>query len=206
MPCLTVKFALCHAICGCRNVLATEVSKPAVAAASENLAANGVGNVAIARLTAEELGTAWRGERSFERLRLAGVDLAAMAFSTILVRTDGAPPASMVKCWVILACRGTLERLRLAGGDLAAMSFSTTLVSTDGAPPASLVKCWVVLACRSTLERLRLAGVDLAAMSFSTILVSNGGLPFEGLLGAACRVGRTSHGLSMAAAPPAVVW
>ena len=126
------RIASSHALCGHRSVLATEVSKPAVAAAGENLAANGVGNVAIARLTAEELGTAWRGERSFERLRLAGVDLAVMNFSTILVSTDGAPPAVLLACWVVLACRGTLERLRLAGVDLAAMSFSTILVSAAG--------------------------------------------------------------------------
>lgn len=69
----------------CRQVLATEVSKASVAAAAENLSANGVANVAIARLTAEELTAAWRGERTFERLRLAGVDLAAMRFITILV-------------------------------------------------------------------------------------------------------------------------
>ena len=80
-------------------MLATEVSKPAVAAAGENLAANGVSNVAIARLTAEELGTAWRGERSFERLRLAGVDLAAMSFSTILVSTAGPPDLQSHLCW-----------------------------------------------------------------------------------------------------------
>ena len=80
-------------------MLATEVSKPAVATAGENLAANGVSNVAIARLTAEELGTAWRGERSFERLRLAGVDLAAMSFSTILVSTAGPPDLQSQSCW-----------------------------------------------------------------------------------------------------------
>lgn len=80
-------------------MLATEVSKPAVAAAGENLAANGVGNVAIARLTAEELGAAWRGERSFERLRLAGVDLAAMSFSTILVGTGVPPPHCRWHAW-----------------------------------------------------------------------------------------------------------
>ena len=81
------------ALLGSRRVLATEVSKPAVAAAGENLAANGVGNVTIARLTAEELGMAWRGERTFERLRLAGVDLAAMNFTTILVSPGGPPSA-----------------------------------------------------------------------------------------------------------------
>jgi len=76
-----------------RRVLATEVSKTAVAAAAANLAANGAGNVAIARLTAEEFGTAWRGERAFERLRAAGVDLAALRFNTILARAARAAPA-----------------------------------------------------------------------------------------------------------------
>jgi hypothetical protein len=82
-----------HAAWPRRRVLATEVSKTAVAAAVANLTANGAGNVAIARLTAEEFGTAWRGERAFERLRAAGVDLAALRFSTILARAAPAAPA-----------------------------------------------------------------------------------------------------------------
>ena len=83
------------------------MSKPAVAAAGENLAANGVSNVAIARLTAEELGMAWRGERTFERLRLAGVDLSAMDFSSILVSAEESPYLLFpTACLLGAACRG----------------------------------------------------------------------------------------------------
>ena len=131
-------------------MLATEVSKPAVAAAGENLAANGVSNVAIARLTAEELGTAWRGERSFERLRLAGVDLAAMSFSTILVSTAGPPDLQSHLCWhagwfrPAMAAQSTAPIPAAAAlilvSVLAAKTLITMLAST-GELPLQLLMC-----------------------------------------------------------------
>jgi tRNA (uracil-5-)-methyltransferase len=52
--------------------LATEVSKVSVAAAKENLVANGVANVDVVRLSSEELTRALDEGKSFERLN--GVD------------------------------------------------------------------------------------------------------------------------------------
>jgi tRNA (uracil-5-)-methyltransferase len=65
------------------RVLATEVSKSSVGAAHYNLEANAVDNVALARLSSDEISRALAGEREFNRLR--GIDLAAYAFSTLFV-------------------------------------------------------------------------------------------------------------------------
>lgn len=51
------------------RVLATEVSKPAIRAAAHNVAANGIQNLDLARLSAGEVGQALAGERRFYRLR-----------------------------------------------------------------------------------------------------------------------------------------
>lgn len=67
------------------KVLATELSKTSVAAARWNIEANGIGNIALARLSAEEFTQAYRGERSFSRLREAGIVLSDYRFSTVLV-------------------------------------------------------------------------------------------------------------------------
>jgi len=66
-----------------RRVLATEVSKVSVAAAKENLVANGVFNVDVVRLSSEELTRALDEGKSFERL--AGVDLREFELKTVLV-------------------------------------------------------------------------------------------------------------------------
>ena len=66
-----------------RRVLATEVSKVSVAAAKENLVANGVANVDVVRLSSEELTRALDEGKSFERL--AGVDLSEFELKTVLV-------------------------------------------------------------------------------------------------------------------------
>lgn len=68
-----------------RKVLATELSKTAVAAARWNIAANGVDNITLARLSAAEFAAAYRGDRIFQRLAEAGVALADYRFSTVLV-------------------------------------------------------------------------------------------------------------------------
>ena len=66
-----------------RKVLATEISKTSVAAALHNLADNGVNNVELVRLSAEELTQALNGVREFRRLQ--GVDLSSYAFGTVFV-------------------------------------------------------------------------------------------------------------------------
>ncbi|MGQ7815678.1 tRNA (uridine(54)-C5)-methyltransferase TrmA [Metapseudomonas furukawaii] len=66
-----------------RKVLATEISKTSVNAALANLADNGVDNVTLVRLSAEELTEALNGVRPFRRL--AEVDLASYDFGTVFV-------------------------------------------------------------------------------------------------------------------------
>lgn len=65
------------------RVLATEIAKSSVRAAQHNLAANGVDNVALVRMSSEEISTALSGGREFRRLR--DVDLPAYRFGTLLV-------------------------------------------------------------------------------------------------------------------------
>ncbi|PJG82057.1 tRNA (uridine(54)-C5)-methyltransferase TrmA [Caviibacterium pharyngocola] len=66
-----------------RQVLATEIAKPSVAAAQFNIAANGVENLRIIRMSAEEFTQAMNGEREFNRLK--GIDLKAYECNTIFV-------------------------------------------------------------------------------------------------------------------------
>jgi tRNA (uracil-5-)-methyltransferase len=77
------------------KVLATEVSKTSVAAALHNIALNGVGNVALARLSSDEISTALSGGRAFRRLR--DIDLDSYRFSTLLVDPPrmGLDPATL---------------------------------------------------------------------------------------------------------------
>ncbi|MGL4845132.1 MAG: tRNA (uridine(54)-C5)-methyltransferase TrmA [Aeromonas veronii] len=66
-----------------RKVLATEIAKPSVDSAQFNIAANGVDNLIILRMSAEEFTMAMRGEREFNRLK--GVDLKSYQCNTIFV-------------------------------------------------------------------------------------------------------------------------
>ncbi len=65
------------------KVLATEVSKTSIAAAEFNLALNQVDNIAMARLSSDEISTALSGGRAFRRL--SAIDLTSYNFSTLLV-------------------------------------------------------------------------------------------------------------------------
>lgn len=66
-----------------RKVLATEISTSSVNAAQYNIQANGIENLTIVRMSAEEFTQAMRGEREFYRLR--GVALASYDCNTIFV-------------------------------------------------------------------------------------------------------------------------
>ena len=66
-----------------RKVLATEISKPSVAAAQFNIAANQINNLQIIRMSAEEFTQAMQGVREFNRLK--GIDLKAYECNTIFV-------------------------------------------------------------------------------------------------------------------------
>ena len=68
-----------------RNVLATELSKPATAAARWNAEANQTRNIELARLSAEEMTAAMAGERPFRRLADLKQPLADYQFDTLLV-------------------------------------------------------------------------------------------------------------------------
>lgn len=65
------------------QVLATEIAKPSVDSAQFNIAANGLDNVRILRMSAEEFTMAIRGEREFNRLK--GIDLSSYNCNTIFV-------------------------------------------------------------------------------------------------------------------------
>ncbi|ATG72599.1 tRNA (uracil-5-)-methyltransferase [Zobellella denitrificans] len=66
-----------------RRVLATEISSSSVKSAQYNIAANGIDNVTILRMSAEEFTQAMRGVREFRRLQ--GIDLQGYHCNTILV-------------------------------------------------------------------------------------------------------------------------
>lgn len=65
------------------KVLATELSKTSVYAAHFNLAANGVDNVTMVRMSSEDISDALAGGREYRRMK--DVDLPSYAFSTLFV-------------------------------------------------------------------------------------------------------------------------
>ncbi|PMR75452.1 tRNA (uridine(54)-C5)-methyltransferase TrmA [Billgrantia endophytica] len=66
-----------------RRVLATEISRTSVASARENLAANGIDNAVVGRMSAEEFAAALKGEKGGRRV--ADMALEEYEFSTVLV-------------------------------------------------------------------------------------------------------------------------
>lgn len=66
-----------------RRLLATEIAKTSVKSALWNFVRNGISNVAIARMSSQELTQALAGERAFRRL--ADITLSDYNFSTVLV-------------------------------------------------------------------------------------------------------------------------
>lgn len=67
------------------RVLATEVAKRSMQAALHNRESNGVRNLELARLSAEEMASALAGERAFRRLQALDTKLEEYRFSTIFV-------------------------------------------------------------------------------------------------------------------------
>lgn len=65
------------------RVLCTEISKTSVKSAHVNFHSNNIENIAIARMSSEEISAALNGEREFRRLR--DIDLTDYNFSTIFV-------------------------------------------------------------------------------------------------------------------------
>ncbi|MBL8322446.1 MAG: tRNA (uridine(54)-C5)-methyltransferase TrmA, partial [Acinetobacter sp.] len=68
-----------------KRVLATELAKSSVYAAQWNIEQNGIDNIQVARLSAEEFTQTYNGEREFRRLQEAGIDLAGYDFDTVFV-------------------------------------------------------------------------------------------------------------------------
>lgn len=83
-----------------RRVLATEISKTSTAAAEFNANCNGVNNVALIRMSSDEISTALSGGRAFRRL--AGIDLPSYRFNTLLVD----PPRSGLDPVTLALARG----------------------------------------------------------------------------------------------------
>jgi tRNA (uracil-5-)-methyltransferase len=79
------------------HVLATELSKTATYAAIENLALNGLSNVEFARLSAEEMTQALKGDRAFRRLAHLPHPLGEYQLGTLLVDPPraGLDPATL---------------------------------------------------------------------------------------------------------------
>ena len=86
------------------HVLATEVSKSSVGAAHYNLAANGIDNVALVRMSSDEISGALARTREFRRLK--DVDLDRYRFSTLFVD----PPRSGLDAATVELARG-FERI-----------------------------------------------------------------------------------------------
>ena len=66
-----------------QRVLATEISKSSVKAAQHNLSVNRIDNVAIVRMSSDEISTALAGGRAFNRLKHLPLD--DYRFTTLLV-------------------------------------------------------------------------------------------------------------------------
>lgn len=67
------------------EVIATELSKTSIRAARENLAENGIGNVEMIRLSAEEVTEAMQGKREFRRLAQLPKPLQAYDLNSVFV-------------------------------------------------------------------------------------------------------------------------
>ncbi|MEP6390971.1 MAG: tRNA (uridine(54)-C5)-methyltransferase TrmA [Halioglobus sp.] len=67
------------------TVIATELSKTSVRAANQNIADNGIANVHLIRLSAEEVSEAMRGDREFRRLKMLPKPLEEYTLNTIFV-------------------------------------------------------------------------------------------------------------------------
>ena len=67
------------------RVLATELAKSSVYAAQWNIEQNHIGNIQVARLSAEDYTQAYNGEREYRRLQEANIDISSYDFDTVFV-------------------------------------------------------------------------------------------------------------------------
>jgi len=140
-----------------RRVLATEVSKVATRAAQDNLALNGVENVAFARLAAEEVTQALNCEREFRRLKSLEPPLLEYEIGTIFVD----PPRAGLDAGTLSLCQKFNQILYISCNPLTLVdnlkSFSVThrieaLAFFDQFPYTHHLECGVSLVRRGSHE------------------------------------------------------
>jgi tRNA (uracil-5-)-methyltransferase len=108
------------------KALATELSKTSVAAARWGLEANGVGNVALARMASNEISAALARERAFRRLHEQNIDLDAYRFSTLFVD----PPRAGLDAPTLALARGFDRVLYISCNPVTLLENVGTILST----------------------------------------------------------------------------
>ena len=138
-----------------RRVVATDLSKASIALAQKNLEANGVANVKFARLSAEEFVEAYLGERHFQRLDEAKIDLDDYELRTLFVDPPRAGLdetcrglASRFGRVVYVSCNPTTLARDVA--ELGATHAVTRLAAFDQFPYTPHLECGVVLERRES--------------------------------------------------------
>ncbi|MEO1079123.1 MAG: tRNA (uridine(54)-C5)-methyltransferase TrmA [Pseudomonadota bacterium] len=135
-------------------VVATELSKSGTRAARENLDLNGVENVHIIRLSADEVSAALRGEREFRRLKVLPKPLGGFQLHSVFVDPPRAGlDAPTLECVAgfrrvfYISCNPLtlLSNLR----DLAPTHRISALAFFDQFPYTPHLECGVVLEARS---------------------------------------------------------
>lgn len=106
------------------RVLATEVAKSSVQAAQHNLAANGLDNVAVLRLSSEEISAALAGTKVFTQMQ--GIDPGQYNFSTLFVD----PPRSGLDAQTLELARRFDNILYISCNPLTLQQNVTALQST----------------------------------------------------------------------------
>lgn len=131
-----------------RQVLATEIAAPSVAAAQYNIAVNQIDNVQILRMSAEELTQAMQGVRAFRRLE--GIDLTRYQFTTLLVD----PPRSGLDAGTLQLAQGFDHIIYISCNPVTLCQNLTTLCQThqltrlalfDQFPYTDHIECGVIL-------------------------------------------------------------
>jgi tRNA (uracil-5-)-methyltransferase len=132
-----------------RRVLATEISKQAVACARANMAANGIDNITLLRMSSEDFTAAMDGVRPFRRLR--DIDLQSFDLRTVLVDPPraGLDPATLALVGrapqiVYISCNPVtlLQNLEVLGQTHRV----TALAFFDQFPYTPHLECGIILA------------------------------------------------------------
>lgn len=134
------------------RVLATEVSKTSVQAAQHNLAANGIHNTALARLSSDEISAALAGQATFRRLQ--GIALADYRFATLFVDPPraGLDPATLALAAgfphiLYISCNP--ETLRANAAALAGTHRIAAAAAFDQFPYTHHLECGLLLTRRA---------------------------------------------------------